>query len=65
MRDYLVVTEAKEHPEWWNTPTYRMEANNPKEIRKLIENDGRGLNVVMIMKDTERNRKIVEPLSHI
>jgi len=53
MNNYLVVTEAKEHPEWWNTPIYKMEANNIKEIREKIKNDGRGLRIVKIKRAKE------------
>ena len=48
MRTYLVETKAKEHPEWWDTPIYKMKANNVKEIEDKIKNDGRGLEIVSI-----------------
>jgi len=57
MKTYIVETEAKEHPEHWNTPTYVILANNEKEVREIIKNDWRGLKVVSI-----KEKKAKKPL---
>jgi len=53
MKTYLVSTRAKEHPEWWDTPIYKMKANSIKEIEDKIKNDGRGLEIIEIQEYKE------------
>ena len=53
MKTYIVETEAKEYPEHWRTPTYIILSKNRKEVRKTIENDGRGLKIISIREHIE------------